>query len=381
MRSHSRCSSGSDSTAESGFSAMGISMRRKPRAVDLFCGAGGLTEGLRQAGYNVVGAVEQDPLACSTYRLNHKRVRLWEMDITRLSGAAMMKLLKLRPGELDLLAACPPCQGFSRMRTKNGNRWTRDPRNDLIFDVLRFIRSMRPTSVMIENVPGLAGSRRYVAFRKGLESLGYRVKWDLLNTADFAVPQRRRRLVLLALKDGEPEFAREAARDRTVRQCIGDLTPPERSHDPLHNYPVRRSKKVEKLIRRIPSNGGSRVALGRKNQLPCHKRLAGFRDVYGRMAWDKPSPTITGGCINPSKGRFLHPLAHRAITLREAALLQTFPRTYRFSMDEGRYPVALLIGNALPPEFIRRHALAVRRSLEERRDDATRPHLQGGARR
>lgn len=329
-------------------------MRRKPRAVDLFCGAGGLTEGLRQAGYKVIGAVELDALACSTYRLNHRRVKLWEIDVTRLSGAAMMKALKLRPGELDLLAACPPCQGFSTMRTKNGTRWNRDPRNNLIFDVLRIVRSMKPMSVMLENVPGLAESRQYVAFRKGLESLGYRVKWDVLNAVDFAVPQRRRRLVLLASRLGEPEFAQNAGSYRTVRQFIGNLPPPERSRDPLHNYLIRRSKKVEEIIRRIPRNGGSRLALGRSDQLPCHIRSDGFKDVYGRMAWDKPAPTITGGCINPSKGRFLHPRAHRAITLREAALLQTFPKTYRFPLDQGRYAVALLIGNALPPEFIRR---------------------------
>ena len=335
-------------------------MRRKPRAIDLFCGAGGLSEGLRQAGYNVIGAVEIDRLACSTYRLNHKRVKLWEMDITRLSGIAMMKALKLRPGELDLLAACPPCQGFSTMRTKNGARWNRDSRNDLIFEVLRIIRSIRPKTIMLENVPGLAENRRYVAFRKGLESLGYRVKWDILNTVDFAVPQRRRRLVLLASSLGDPEFAPKARSYRSVRQSIGNLTVPERSRDPLHNYPVHRSKKIENLIRKIPRNGGSRMALGLKAQLPCHQRLDGFKDVYGRMAWDKPAPTITGGCINPSKGRFLHPRANRAITLREAALLQTFPKTYRFPLDQGRYPVALLIGNALPPEFIRRHARALR---------------------
>ena len=335
-------------------------MKTKPRAVDLFCGAGGLSEGLRQAGYKVIGAVEIDALACSTYRLNHKRVKLWEINIIRLSGATMMRALELQPGELDLLAACPPCQGFSTMRTKNGTRWNRDSRNDLIFDVLRIIRAMRPKSVMLENVPGLAENRRFVAFRNGLKSLGYRLKWDVLNTVDFAVPQRRRRLVLLASRLAEPEFAPKAVSYRTVRQFIGKLTPPERSRDPLHNYSIQRSKKITDLIRRIPRNGGSRMALGLKEQLPCHQRLEGFWDVYGRMAWDKPAPTITGGCINPSKGRFLHPRANRAITLREAALLQTFPKTYRFPLDKGRYPVALLIGNALPPEFIRRHAMALR---------------------
>src|SRR5690349_5415269 len=173
-------------------------MSRRLKAVDLFCGAGGLSEGLRQAGYKVVGAVERDPLACSTYRQNHKDVRLWEADITQLSGKRMMRALRLRRGALDLLAACPPCQGFSKMRTKNGKRWVRDPQNRLIADVLRLTRSIKPVAVMVENVPGLGKSKRFGAFRRALESLGYRVRTDVLDAADFAVPQRRRRLVLLA---------------------------------------------------------------------------------------------------------------------------------------------------------------------------------------
>jgi DNA (cytosine-5)-methyltransferase 1 len=248
------------------------------------------------------------------------------------------------------------------MRTKNGNRWTRDARNELIFDVLRLVRSLKPKSVMVENVPGLAKSKRFAVFRNKLRALGYLVKWDILNAVNYAVPQKRRRLVLLASKGKEPEFAAIVANHRTVRDVIGRLSPPRRSRDPLHNYSARRSEKVEKIIKRIPLNGGSRAALGRRGQLKCHTRTDGYKDVYGRMAWDKPSPTITGGCINPSKGRFLHPSAHRAISLREAALLQTFPKAYRFSLDHGRYSAALLIGNALPPEFIKRLAQALRNS-------------------
>lgn len=249
------------------------------------------------------------------------------------------------------------------MRTKNGSRWNRDPRNDLIFDVLRLIRVMKPKSVMLENVPRLAQNRRFVDFRRGLERLGYKLKWDVLNAVDFAVPQRRRRLVLLASSVGEPEFAPKMANYRTVRQSIGKLVSPKQSRDPLHNYSVERSERIERLIERIPRDGGSRAALGKRGQLQCHQRLHGFFDVYGRMAWDKPAPTITGGCINPSKGRFLHPRENRAITLREAALLQTFPKSYQFPLDSGRYPVALLIGNALPPEFIRRHAIALKKTV------------------
>jgi DNA (cytosine-5)-methyltransferase 1 len=126
-----------------------------------------------------------------------------------------------------------------------------------------------------------------------------------------------------------------------------------------------RSKRVADLIRDIPKDGGSRGDLPKKRQLACHKKSDGFRDVYGRMAWDKVSPTITGGCFNPSKGRFLHPVKNRTITMREAALLQSFPRSYKFNSDIGTQAIALMIGNALPPEFIRRHALAIVEALPQ----------------
>lgn len=237
-------------------------MRHTLKAVDLFCGAGGLTEGLRQAGYRVIGAVDIDPFACRTYRLNHRRVKVWQIDISRLSGPAIMKALALRPGELDLLAACPPCQGFSAMRTRNGSHRNRDPRNDLIHEVLRITRSTKPKSIMLENVPGLALSRRYRNFRKGLESLGYHVKWDILNTVDFAVPQRRRWLVLLASRASHPEFPARVSYHRTVRQSIGKLAPPSRSRDPLHHYPIRHSTRVREFIRMIPRDGGAERPLG-----------------------------------------------------------------------------------------------------------------------
>jgi len=338
-------------------------MKKKPRAIDLFCGAGGLSEGLRQAGYVVAGAVEVDPLAAKAYRQNHRSVKLWTTDVRKLSGPAILEALRMLPGELDLLAACPPCQGFSTMRTKNGRNRNRDKRNDLIFEVLRLVRSIQPVSVMIENVPGLMADGRFRRLRIGLERAGYRIVFDVLNTVHFNVPQRRRRLVLLASRATQPTFAPQVKAVRTVKQAIGRLTVPTRSRDPLHNYSPRLSAKVRRLISLIPRDGGSRDALGKSEQLQCHKRSDGFADVYGRMAWDRPAPTITGGCINPSKGRFLHPQSHRPITLREAALLQTFPKSYRFPLDGGRYAAAMLIGNALPPEFIRRHATALRETV------------------
>jgi DNA (cytosine-5)-methyltransferase 1 len=124
------------------------------------------------------------------------------------------------------------------------------------------------------------------------------------------------------------------------------------------------------MIESIPKNGGSRRDLGPDNQLPCHERCIGFHDVYGRMSWDDVAPTITTGCVNPSKGRFLHPEENRAITLREAALLQGFPADYWFSLRRGKFQAAGLIGNALPPEFVRRHALQIRRFVRPNGKDA-----------
>lgn len=336
-----------------------------PVAIDLFSGCGGLTLGLKQAGFNVVGAVDNDPLAVETYRANHPEVATWQVDIRELPALAMKRKLQIRKGEVDLLAGCPPCQGFSRMRTRNGNREIQDPRNDLVYEFLRFAKEFMPRAVMMENVPGLYNDLRVKILRRELENLGYHCECRILDAADYGVPQRRHRMILLAGRNGPLDFARPAASRRTVRDAIGSMPKAGESGDSLHDVPEHRTEKVKRLIRMIPKDGGGRSHLGVEYQLPCHREFGGFLDVYGRMAWDDVSPTITGGCSNPSKGRFLHPEEDRAITLREAALLQTFPRNYFFSSRRGKDQASTMIGNALPPEFIRRHALSVRRYLTE----------------
>ena len=337
--------------------------RREPRAVDLFAGCGGLTEGLRQAGFRVVGAIEMDELAVECYRLNHPRVRTWTSDIRRVTTAEVLRALGLRRGELELLAGCPPCQGFSSIRTKNGGRCVRDERNGLVSEFLRFVRGLRPRTIMFENVPGLVGRRHFKRFVGGLKKLGYHVNWSVLDAAEYAVPQRRRRLILLAGNAIAIGFGRRARTKRTTRDAIGALAHPRRSRDPHHKMAGKRSERIRHLIALIPKNGGSRTDLASRYWLDCHKKRDGFRDVYGRMRWSEVAPTITAGCVNPSKGRFLHPMHNRAITVREAALLQSFPKSYKFPTGKGAYPVAELVGNALPPEFVRRHAVGIRRIL------------------
>jgi DNA (cytosine-5)-methyltransferase 1 len=330
----------------------------KPIAIDLFSGCGGLTLGLKQAGFRVVGAVEIDPLAVETYKANHKRVIVWEKDITKIPAVEVMRRLNIERGQLDLLAGCPPCQGFSTITTLNG-RIGKDERNDLIFQYLRFVRAMRPKAVMMENVPKLAKNWRSKKLLAELRKLGYIVKHGIHDAADYGVPQRRRRFILVGGHGKEIPFGKIARKKPTVRDAFARLGMRRAKTDILHNLLEQRSDVVMTRIRAIPKNGGSRLALGVENQLACHDKCDGFKDVYGRMAWDDVSPTITGGCFNPSKGRFLHPTKNRAISMREAALLQSFPADYFFSIRRGKSPVAQMIGNALPPEFIRRHASAV----------------------
>jgi DNA (cytosine-5)-methyltransferase 1 len=289
-----------------------------------------------------------------------------------VSASAIGKKLGLTPGSLGLLAGCPPCQGFSTLRTNNGAVRNRDKRNDLVREMLRFVRALRPRAIMMENVPGLAGYGPFKNLCKQLRRMGYRVSFGVRDAARFGVPQRRKRLILLAGKGFDIPFAEEADAIRTVRDVIGMMPDPTRTDDALHRLPEKRSRKVQELIRDIPKDGGSRRDLPKSRQLQCHRNSSGFGDIYGRMAWDSVAPTITSGCFNPSKGRFLHPQKNRTISMREAAMLQSFPREYAFDTSAGKQAVALMIGNALPPEFVRRHAVKVLSSLKEQDHRANR---------
>jgi len=335
----------------------------KPTAVDLFCGCGGLTVGLRKAGFQVLGAVDVHPLSVKTYKTNHPDVTVWETDIRELEPSELLEELGLKRGELDLLAGCPPCQGFSTLRTLNGAVNIEDQRNELLLEIQRFAEALRPRAVMMENVPGLADDEQFLAFCSKMKELGYLGNHRILNAADYGVPQRRRRLIYLAGHGTEIPFASKFRKMKTVKDAIGDLSKAGKSGDPMHDIPEHRGPKVMALIRAIPKDGGSRTDLPEEFQLTCHKRCNGFKDVYGRMAWNEVAPTITSGCFNPSKGRFLHPEEDRAITLREAALLQGFPRRYKFPITDNKSTVALMIGNALPPPFIAAHGRIIRKIL------------------
>jgi len=342
---------------------------KKFTAMDLFCGAGGLTVGLQKAGFDVLAGVEISKPAIETYSMNHKKHKLYDTDIRELLPKNVLIDLGLKKGELDLLAGCPPCQGFSTHRTRNRTYSTEDVRNDLVFEFVRFVRGLEPKTIMMENVPGLAKDERMVQVRSELVALGYvfdEATIAVRDAADYGVPQRRRRMIMLASRYGKVEEPNKVSKRKTVRDAIFELKDPGSSNDVLHDLVVERSEKVQKMISLVPKNGGSRSDLPMELWLPCHlRRPNSYLDVYGRMAWDDVAPTITGGCHQPSKGRYIHPDKDRSITLREAALLQTFPKKYKFSMSKGKDSVALMIGNALPPQFIKKQAQMLIKHLEK----------------
>ncbi len=334
-------------------------------AIDLFSGCGGLTEGLKQAGFRVIAGAEIRPEARNAYALNHPDVHVFE-DVRKMTHSEITKHYPIKPGELDLLAACPPCQGFSTLRTKNTLKPADDERNKLIFQVSRLVTELLPKAVLVENVPGLLHNWRIDDFQVRLRKLGYKTKKAILDASQFGVPQRRRRMIFMAIRgDVTPTIpAPTTTVPITVKAAIGSLCElTDETASALHKMRQALSPKVLARVKCIPKNGGSRRDLGKEHQLKCHTDRLGFNDVYGRLNWDKVSSTITRSAHNPSKGRYLHPEEDRGLTLYEAMLLQGFPASYKLPIDQGIIKTSSLIGEAFPPPFAKAQAEHIRRLL------------------
>lgn len=333
-------------------------------SIDIFSGVGGLTEGLCQAGFSTKLAFEIDDVIAKAYSRNHPDTVVITNDIRKVKIKDIQK--KLKGKVIHLLAGCPPCQGFSSVRRLNKPKPVFDERNGLITEYIRLVRELKPLTIMLENVPGLALDASFHEACRILEDeLEYQIDSKVVNIKDYGVPQNRRRLVLVGSRLGPIKIAKPLCKKVTVRDKIGNLSYPEESNDLLHKIYPKHTHKIYELIKDIPHNGGSRKDLGEERQLECHKKdNVGFNDVYGRLRWDDYSTTITGGCLNPSKGRFLHPEQDRCISAREAALLQSFPKEYKFPTDAPVTKLALMIGNALPPEFSRIQAENIKQHLK-----------------
>ena len=321
-------------------------------AIDLFCGCGAVTWGLKRAGFRVVAALDYDETSCSTYRLNHPEVTLFETDITEVDVTEFRKVIT---EELDVLAVCAPCQPFS---SQNRNRRKRDDRAALILFALPFIERFRPALVFLENVPGIGKEKTLGTFSSELGRLGYCVGAMVkVDAAKLGVAQRRLRAVLVAADERRCCLERAYALEEVPRRTVADMIKglpiagigrDAELSDPLH-YSRRHQPITIERLRHVPKNGGSRNSIPEFLKLKCHKNAAGgaFPDTYGRLKWSDTAPTLTTGCTDLTKGRYAHPEHDRAITLREAARLQSFPDEYQFSGNASQ--VAAQIGNAVPP--------------------------------
>lgn len=332
-------------------------------SIDLFSGCGGLSEGMHQAGFRNMLAFEIDAVAAETYRLNHPKTLVIRKDIRQVTMSEVKKLLGGRT--VDLLAGCPPCQGFSTVRCLNRSQPVTDERNDLILEYVRFVKALRPHTIMMENVPGLMRYDLFSQSIKMLQTIGYKwIDYRIVNVKNYGVPQNRKRLVVIGSRLGEIKIPEGCSKRKTVRDAIGNLPLPAVSDDSLHRVFPTHSPYIQKRIELTPKDGGSRKDLPKRYLLDCHANQSiGFNDIYGRLRWDEASGTITGGCLKPSKGRFLHPEQNRCISAREAALLQSFPADYQFPTNVPKDSLALLIGNALPPQFSYMQSVSIYRHL------------------
>lgn len=338
------------------------------RAIDFFCGAGGLTRGLLNAGVRVIAGVDADERCKNSYERNNRPAAFIHDDICEIDSASIWNLLGTRRTSDLLIAACAPCQPFSKHR-KAASTPHRDA--TLLGAFARVVEQIQPGQILVENVPGLARVKGFSTYRRFLNMLrshSYRIAEGVLDAKDFGVPQTRRRYVLLAVKGRsislpEPEFGFEDRPYLTVRDAISHYPPLSAGsrHPAVPNHETAIIEPINlKRLKLTPHDGGDRRSWPKQLTLECHKRdYEGHTDVYGRMAWDRPAPTLTGKCHSISNGRYGHPTQDRALSLREAASLQTFGDAYIFFGN--RQHIAQQIGNAVPVRFaeiLGRHLLA-----------------------
>ncbi len=320
--------------------------------IDLFCGAGGLTHGLINGGIRVIAGIDLDPECRFPYEHNNDAVFI-EQNVHDVLGSDLLAMFG--ESQIRLLAGCAPCQPFSTYSRKG--RKQQDNENwELIKDFGRLIREAQPDLVTMENVPQLLAHKVFEDFLKDLK--GYKLWYDTVDCAEYGVPQTRQRLVLLASKLGSIKLVTPEAfgsRRTTVRQAISKLPEIEAgSFDP--NDTLHRASSLSDInLRRIKASkpGGTWRDWEEELLAECHRKTSGqtYPSVYGRMEWDAPAPTITTQFFGYGNGRFGHPQQHRAISIREAAILQTFPPDYKFVAPDGRITfdgLGRLIGNAVP---------------------------------
>lgn len=323
------------------------------KAIDFFCGAGGLTRGLLDAGISVLAGVDNNERLRQTYEHNNAPSRFIASEISEIDIARLRQDLGIRPTDTTLYAACSPCQPFSTLNTAKGE----DSRRSLLLDFAKIVAESPPDVIIVENVPGLGnalGRSTYEEFDAILQRHGFRREAGILDAKHFGVPQTRKRFIVVASKQGKPSLPIPTTVDRpeTVGEWIAKYPPLAAGEESVQyaNHASRAlSPRHQRIVNAVPPDGGSRRDVADTSLLlECHQRNPrAHKDVFGRMAWHAPSPTLTSRCVDVYCGRFIHPEQHRGISLREAAALQTFADEYEFFggsfLEKSRQ-----IGNAIP---------------------------------
>lgn len=345
----------------------------KFKAIDLFCGAGGLSTGLKKSGFRLCLGVDIDEKALKTYKCNLKRTKVLKEDIKKVTGEKITELTGINRRDNFLLAGCPPCQGFSSLGKRDAN----DEKNELVYEYIRIINELEPSFILMENVPGMSTGVGKEIFKNVVKELeeNYHVEYATLNAADFGVPQIRKRLVLHGIRndvydnlglDKEKQkilpkstHSKEKKKGHrkwvTVRKAIFDLPilGAGESYDDgiIKNHKARSLSETNiERLQEIRLHGGNREMISEELQLECHKKEnVSYTDTYGIIDPDKPAPTITSGCTIISKGRYCHPTQNRGLSIREAARLQSFDDKFEFQGNMGE--MSLQIGNAVPPKL------------------------------
>lgn len=353
-----------------------MSKKEKYSVVDLFCGIGGLTRGFLDKGFDVTAGIDVDEDCKYAYEKNNKSQFIGK-SVSDLSPKYLNSLF--RKGSIKILIGCAPCQPFSILNQKNDGKVSDEnsERWKLLYSFAELIKATKPEIVSMENVPLLKTFKNGKVLDDFLEILktnGYYTSFDIYDSQFYGVPQRRKRLVLLASLKGPIEMIpyTHQKKVRTVRKVIGNL-PKIASGEIDQKDSMHRARKLNDLslqrIKATPEGGGWKD-WDEKLVADCHKKEGGkaYGSAYGRMSWDHVAPTMTTYCIGYNNGRFGHPDQDRAISIREAAMLQSFPKKYKFvdpkrSFSSGR--IAKQIGNAVPVKLGRAIAMSVEKHLEQ----------------
>lgn len=329
----------------------------KIKVFDFFSGCGGTSQGFKQAGFDVAFGLDFDHDAACSFKLNFPYAEFINADIRTIENRAIEHLFKPDDISFTLFSGCAPCQPYSR---QNFNKKEDDPRLDLLKEFGRFVKYYLPDFVFVENVPGMQkfneNEGTFKAFINMLSVYGYSTDFKVLPAAWFGVPQTRERLVLLAARNHQVVLPAqthgfENSPYSTVRDWIGSLPPISagETHPTVPDHVSARLSAVNLQRIKATVEGGGRESWPEHLILECHRKHKGHSDVYGRLYWNKLASGLTTRCISYSNGRFGHPEQNRAISVREAACLQTFPLDYKFlgSLNSK----AKQIGNAVPPKM------------------------------